>query len=62
MRCPIFGDNEEGRDKARREAIKNAHTHAMILAEESNLQLNGIIKIEEIRAETQSSGVYGDEY
>lgn len=32
----------------------------MILAEASNLKLNGTIQIVEIRPETQSSGVYGD--
>lgn len=60
MRRPIFGTNEENRDKARSEAIKNAHAHGMILAEASNLKLNGTTQIVEIRPETQSSGVYGD--
>lgn len=60
MRQPIFGTNEENRDKARSEAIKNAHAHATILAEASNLKLDGTIQIQEIRPETESSGVYGD--
>lgn len=33
----------------------------MILVEASNLKLNGAIQIVEIRPETQSSGVYGDD-
>lgn len=60
MRQPIFGTNEENRNKSRSEAIKNAHAHAMILAEASNLKLNGTIQIVEVRPETESSGVYGD--
>ena len=60
MRQPIFVTNEENRNQARSEAIKNAHAHATILAEASNLKLNGTIQIVEIRPETESSGVYGD--
>lgn len=60
MRQPIFGTNEENRNKARSEARKNAYAHAMILAEASNLKLDGTIQIQEIRPETESSGVYGD--
>jgi uncharacterized protein YggE len=57
MRRPIFGDNNEDKDKARREAIQNAYSHAAILAKESNLQISGTIYIEEVRSETESSDV-----
>ena len=57
---PVFSASEEVQEKARSEAIKNAISHAQIIAKTANVEIKDVFQIEEISKITGYSGVYGD--
>ena len=61
MHQPVFSTNSEVKEKARKAAIKNAHSHAKILLESTNTEIENIIQIEEISPIVGESEVYNDE-
>ncbi|MEM9276519.1 MAG: SIMPL domain-containing protein [Cyanobacteria bacterium P01_F01_bin.143] len=61
MLQPIFTKNSGVEKKAKKEAIQNALIHATLLAEGANLELDGIIEIEELTPIIGAEGIYNDE-
>jgi uncharacterized protein YggE len=60
MRQPVFSDNLSAVIEAQKQALEEARTKAKALAREAQLQLGGIIRIEELAKTKRSSGAYGD--
>ena len=58
MHQPVFSTNSEVKEKARKAAIKNAHSHAKILLESTNTEIENIIQIEELSPIVGESEVY----
>ncbi|MGD1909355.1 MAG: SIMPL domain-containing protein [Rivularia sp. (in: cyanobacteria)] len=58
---PIFSHNLGAEKKARKEAIKNALSHATLLAEGANIELGKIVEIEELSPIIGAEGVYSDD-
>ena len=61
MRQPVFSATLEVKEKAKIEAIKNAYSHAKLLVESANSDLDNIIQIEELSPIVGESEVYNDE-
>ena len=58
MHQTVFSTNSEVKEKARKAAIKNAHSHAKILLESTNTEIENIIQIEELSPIVGESEVY----
>ena len=61
MRQPLFSTSLEVKEEAKKAAIKNAHSHAKLLIESANTNIENIIQIEEISPIVGESEVYNDE-
>ncbi|MEL6166070.1 MAG: SIMPL domain-containing protein [Cyanobacteria bacterium J06628_3] len=61
MRQPIFSTSLEVKEEAKKAAIKNARSHAKLLLESANTNIESIIQIEELSPIIGESEVYSDE-
>ncbi len=58
MRQPVFSANLEVQEQAKKEAIKNAYSHAKLLAESGNIQIESVVNIEELSPIIGESEIY----
>ena len=58
---PVFSTISEVKEEAKKAAIKNAHSHANILLESTNAEIENIIQIEELSPIVGESEVYQNE-
>ena len=61
MRQPLFSTSLEVKEEAKKAAIKNAYSHAKLLVESANTNIENIVKIEELSPIVGESEVYNDE-
>ncbi|MEM7716727.1 MAG: SIMPL domain-containing protein [Cyanobacteria bacterium P01_A01_bin.68] len=61
MHQHVFSTNSEVKEEAKKAAIKNAHSHANILLESTNAEIENIIQIEELSPIVGESEVYQNE-
>ncbi|MBV6628008.1 MAG: SIMPL domain-containing protein [Rivularia sp. (in: Bacteria)] len=61
MHQPVFSTSLEVKEEAKKAAIKNAYSHAKLLLESANTDIENIIQIEELSPIIGESEVYTDE-
>lgn len=60
MRQPVFSDDLSAAIGAQKQALEEARTKAHALAEEAQVKLGGIVRIEELERTKRDSGSFGD--
>ncbi len=61
MRQPVFAASWEIKEKAQKEAIQNAYSHAKLLLESANSNIDNVIQIKEMTSIIGESEVYNHE-
>jgi hypothetical protein len=61
MRQPVFDASREVKEEAKKAAIKNAYSHAKLLLESANTDIDNVIQIEELSPIIREAEVYNDE-
>lgn len=61
IRQPVFSTTSEVKEEAKKAAIKNARSHAKLLLESANTNIETIIQIEQLSPIIGESEVYNDE-
>lgn len=61
IRQPVFSTSTEVKEEAKKAAIQNAYSHAKLLLESTNTDIENIIQIEELSPIIGESEVYNDE-
>ncbi len=58
---PVFSASVEVKEQAKKAAIKNAYSHATLLADSANINIKNVVKIEELSPIIGESEIYENE-